>query len=217
MNAATADQLAPEKVALVVGGEAAARQSTVRLLHAAGFSVSDGELLAGQSADADVIVLLGRADNGTHVRQIRDLAQAHPDARILPVMDSDASNAAMRRALLAGAAGIVLESELDRALVASVRAVAAGQLVVPVVLGRHIAPRPLSYREKEIVGLVVLGKTNREIAHQLYLAESTVKTHLSSAFRKLDARSRSEAVARIQDPEAGYGLGILTIAEPTAI
>ena len=46
------------------------------------------------------------------------------------------------------------------------------------------------------------GLTNREIAPQLYLAESTVKTHLSSAFRKLDARSRAEAVARIQDPES---------------
>ena len=77
---------------------------------------------------------------------------------------------------------------------------------------RQIAPRPLSYREKQILGLVVLGFTNREIADKLFLAESTVKTHLSSSFAKLDAHSRSEAAARILDPEAGYGVGILAIA-----
>jgi DNA-binding NarL/FixJ family response regulator len=63
----------------------------------------------------------------------------------------------------------------------------------------------------------VLGFTNREIADKLYLAESTVKTHLSSAFTKLDARSRSEAVARILDPESGYGVGILAIADGATV
>jgi DNA-binding NarL/FixJ family response regulator len=83
--------------------------------------------------------------------------------------------------------------------------------VVPTALGRHIAPRPLSHREKEILALVVLGLTNGQIASRLFLAESTVKTHISSAFRKLDVRSRAEAAARIQDPEAGYGVGILDL------
>ena len=59
----------------------------------------------------------------------------------------------------------------------------------------------------------MLGFTNREIAQKLFLAESTVKTHLSSAFRKIDARSRSEAVARIQDPESGYGMGVLAVVD----
>jgi DNA-binding NarL/FixJ family response regulator len=92
----------------------------------------------------------------------------------------------------------------------------AGQLVVPLVLSQQIAPRPLSHREKQILGLVVLGLTNREIAQKLYLAESTVKTHLSSAFRKIDARSRSEAVARITDPSSGYGTGIIELVQRRA-
>ena len=58
------------------------------------------------------------------------------------------------------------------------------------------------------MGLVVLGYTNRQIADALFLAESTVKTHLSSAFGKLDARSRSEAAAVILDPEEGHGFGV---------
>jgi DNA-binding NarL/FixJ family response regulator len=127
-------------------------------------------------------------------------------------MPTDAPNASLRRALLAGAAGLVLDADLDRALVATGHAVLAGQLAVPSALVRQIAPRPLSYREKQILGLVVLGFTNREIADKLFLAESTVKTHLSSSFAKLDAHSRSEAAARILDPEGGYGVGILAIA-----
>jgi DNA-binding NarL/FixJ family response regulator len=131
-------------------------------------------------------------------------------------MPTDVPNAAMRRVLLAGAAGIVLEDDVERALVPTARAVFAGQLTVPSILGQHIAPRPLSHREKEVLALVVLGLTNREIARKLYLAESTVKTHLSSAFRKIDARSRSEAVARIQDPESEFGSGVLAVAHGVA-
>jgi DNA-binding NarL/FixJ family response regulator len=131
-------------------------------------------------------------------------------------MPGGGPNAALRRVLLAGAAGIVLEEDVDRALVPAARAVLAGQLSVPTVLGQHIAPRPLSHREKEVLALVVLGMTNREIAGKLYLAESTVKTHLSSAFRKIDARSRAEAVARIQDPESEFGSGVLAVAHGVA-
>ena len=92
----------------------------------------------------------------------------------------------------------------------------AGQLAVPVSLGRQIAPRPLSHREKQILSLVIRGCTNREIAHKLFLAESTVKTHLSSSFRKLDAGARSEAVERIMDPENGYGTVILELGDAAA-
>ena len=140
------------------------------------------------------------------------MAEANTKALIVASMPTDAPNASLRRALLAGAAGLVLDADLDRALVATGHAVLAGQLAVPSALVRQIAPRPLSYREKQILGLVVLGFTNREIADKLFLAESTVKTHLSSSFAKLDAHSRSEAAARILDPDSGYGVGILAIA-----
>jgi DNA-binding CsgD family transcriptional regulator len=83
---------------------------------------------------------------------------------------------------------------------------------VPVALGRRVAPRALSYREKQILGLVVLGLTNRQIADRLFVAESTVKTHLSSSLRKLDARSRAEAAALVLDPDEGYGPSILSIS-----
>ena len=61
--------------------------------------------------------------------------------------------------------------------------------------------------EEKILGMVVLGMPNSEIAGRLVLAESTVKSHLHSSFRKLGVRSRNEAVARILDPSGHLGTG----------
>jgi DNA-binding NarL/FixJ family response regulator len=224
MSAANAGQALttwPSATAVVVGGDRLARDHASELLDGAGFGVwaagsGDESRARARLEPGGLIVLLNRPTGAATVRDIRTLAKANPKARILAVMPVDTSNAWLRRALLAGASGLVLAGDVAGALVPTAHAVLAGQLAVPIALGRQIAPRPLSYREKQILGLVVLGFTNREIADKLYLAESTVKTHLSSAFTKLDARSRSEAVARIQDPESGYGVGILAIADATA-
>jgi DNA-binding NarL/FixJ family response regulator len=193
-------------VATVVGGDARDRLAIVELLRADGFEIRPTGAAGG------VVILLGARAEAERLREIRDLAERNPASSVIAVMPSDTPNASLRRSLLAGAAGIVFDDEASHALVATAHAILAGQLAVPSALGRQIAPRPLSHREKQILGLVVLGLTNREIANRLFLAESTVKTHLSSAFRKVDARSRAEAVARIQDPEWGYGAGILELA-----
>jgi DNA-binding NarL/FixJ family response regulator len=121
----------------------------------------------------------------------------------------------VRAALTAGAAGVVLAEDLDSALGHCLRAVGAGQTCVPRGHWRQIEPPALSSREKQILGLVVMGYMNGQIAEQLYLAESTVKSHLSSAFGKLGVRSRNEAVSLILDPERGLGMGILAlVGEP---
>ena len=82
---------------------------------------------------------------------------------------------------------------------------------MPRINWRQIEPPVLSSREKQILGLVVMGFMNGQIAEQLFLAESTVKSHLSSAFNKLGVRSRSEAAALILDPQGSLGTGILAI------
>jgi DNA-binding NarL/FixJ family response regulator len=127
----------------------------------------------------------------------------------------------VRTALTAGAAGVVLSGALDTALGPCLQAVMAGQTCVPRGHWRQIEPPALSAREKQILGLVVMGYMNSQIAEQLFLAESTVKSHLSSAFGKLGVRSRNEAVNLILDPERGLGMGILALGgeplEPTAV
>jgi DNA-binding NarL/FixJ family response regulator len=209
-SAAQALPVRAPAVATVIGGDAAARRDTMRLLEDAGFATE-----AVPQPDG-LVVVLGQVREDARLREIRAVAEAHPAAPILAVVPGGVANAGLRRVLLAGAIGIVLEDDLARALAPTARAVLAGQLTVPTILGRQIAPRPLSHREKQILALVVLGLTNREIADKLFLAESTVKTHLSSAFRKIDARSRSEAVARIQDPDSGFGVGVLAVANGVA-
>jgi DNA-binding NarL/FixJ family response regulator len=115
-----------------------------------------------------------------------------------------------RRALAAGAAGIVFAENLA-ALEATVAAVAVGQLAVPSSLRTAITKPILTTREKQILALVVMGLSNREIADQLFVAESTVKSHLFSAFRRLGVRTRKEAAALILDDQQGLGSGILAI------
>jgi DNA-binding NarL/FixJ family response regulator len=92
-------------------------------------------------------------------------------------------------------------------------AVAAGQIVIPRSLRAAVAKPVLTTREKQILALVVMGLSNREIADQLFLAESTVKSHLFSAFRRLGVRTRKEASALILDAQQGLGTGILTITQ----
>jgi DNA-binding NarL/FixJ family response regulator len=117
----------------------------------------------------------------------------------------------VRAVLAMGATGVVLERELAGTLGPCLHAVRVGQVCVPRQQWRQIAPPALSAREKQILGLVVMGYMNSQIAERLFLAESTVKSHLSSAFGKLGVRSRNEAVNLILDTERGFGMGILAL------
>ena len=147
-------------------------------------------------------------------RAIGELGQRWPQARIVLVCQS-VGGSFLRGALAAGVAGVVLLDELHRALGACLRAVQAGQICLPQRNALQVEPPVLSTREKQILGLVVMGCMNSEIAQRLFLAESTVKSHLSSAFGKLEVRSRNEAVEAILDPGRGLSTGILALgAEP---
>src|SRR3954452_2575811 len=135
---------------------------------------------SGSAGDAGptLAVVVSRGD----ATAVRRAAKAHPGVPLIAVMPSDTSGSALRRAMRDGAEGIVLECDLESGLEATARAVTVGQIAVPQVMRRQIAPRALSYREKQILAYVVRGYTNRQIADELFVAESTVKSHLSSAF-----------------------------------
>jgi DNA-binding NarL/FixJ family response regulator len=161
---------------------------------------------------ADIVVCWpSRDESAAMVATIRALRARRENTRVVAVIPSERRNGELRKALRAGADGIVCEADLDASLGATLDAVAAGQIAVPRELRAPLTRRALSFREKQVLGMVVMGLTNRQIAAKLYLAESTVKTHLSSAFEKLGAHSRAEAASMILDPDEGLGPGILSV------
>jgi DNA-binding NarL/FixJ family response regulator len=165
-----------------------------------------------------VLVIGGTRSISALRETLQRARRSSPETSPVVVLSND-SRAAVRALVESGADGVVFESDLERALEPTVRAVEAGQIAVPAERRRDVDRPTLSRREKQTLGLVVMGLSNREIASRLYLAESTVKCHLSAAFVKLGVRSRHEAVSVILDPERGVGLGILGIsgAEPRGL
>lgn len=164
-----------------------------------------------ERSEGHVYILRGPCE-ATPLREVEALVEQVPTPVVL-VAPAGATAKEMRGALRAGVAGIVREADIRASLAATVQAVRGGQLVVPFDLGRQIAKPVLSRRQKQVLGLVVLGLSNGEIAAKLQLSEHTVKCHLYSGFRKLGVSSRDEAVATILDPESGLGTGILAISE----
>jgi DNA-binding NarL/FixJ family response regulator len=160
--------------------------------------------------ETHVVVDAHRRAGAAVCAEIRELSGRYPGCVLVLVVER-AGAGEVRRALQAGAHAVVTASSVESALVPSIGAALAGQIAIPARAGADGAPKLLTTREKQILGLVVMGMSNAEIAAKLFLAESTVKSHLSSAFVKLGVSSRSEATAVILDPRSGAGLGILTI------
>jgi len=192
---------------IVAAADPARGARVERLLNRTGWELT---FPAAAVADAVVLVL---GDRPADAEAIKDLAARHPTARIVVVAPDGRRSGDLRRLLRAGADAVVFDVQAEACLALTVRAVVEGHIVVPRSLRQHVVRQPLSHREKQILRLVVRGFTNRQIADELYLAESTVKTHLSSAFAKLDAHSRAEVTELILDPDDGRGLGIL-VADP---
>jgi DNA-binding NarL/FixJ family response regulator len=193
-------------IAMLADDELAARRIE-GVLAADGLFVATRRRRADDAdATAEPEVLLVVCGRGITERdhQMRRMRRRLPMTRLVAVMPED-SRRGVRRALEAGAEGVVFETQLESTLSLTVRAVLAGQTVVPAP-GRLELDRPtLSAREKQVLGMVVAGMSNKAIAGELFLAESTVKCHLSSAFSKLGVRSRNEAADLILHSGADGG------------
>ena len=146
-----------------------------------------------------VIVLATDLAHPAGLAAVRSVRRELPSARIV-VRGRDVRGGLARQVLNAGADAFVSEQETPEALAAAVRAVVAGLVCAPRATRRLVAKPTFSHREKQILELVVVGMTNRQIAGRLYLAESTVKSHVASAFAKLGVRSRKDAAAILLDP-----------------
>jgi len=137
----------------------------------------------------------------------RRILAADPAARILILTTFDLDEY-IYEALKTGASGFVLKDDPPEQLIAAIHTVAAGDaLLSPAVTKRVIAqfthiPRPtpppeldeLTERERDILTLIAQGLSNSEIAERLYISETTVKTHVTHVFQKLNLRDRVQAV-----------------------
>ncbi|MBQ0827101.1 response regulator [Streptomyces tagetis] len=154
-----------------------------------------------------VAVLDVRLPDGDGVSVCRELRSRMPDLACLMLTSFD-DEEALLDSIMAGASGYVLKQIQGSDLVSAVRTVAAGQsLLDPSATAKLMArlrgeqekeqePEPLpglTDREREILALIGEGLTNRQIGQRLYLAEKTVKNHISRLLAKLGVERRIQA------------------------
>ena len=205
---------------LVVSADRASERERMTAVLVAGglpptLSTASGSAeLDGLAADPSAVVVLACSiDAAPEMTALRRLRRELREPALV-VVSPPATATGVRRALDAGADAIVFEPEIESALAITVFAVTCGQLAVPRTRRASVERPALSHRERQSLVLVTQGLTNSEIAKRLFLSESTIKSHLSSAFAKLGVRSRKEAAALFRDRQQIASLGLADLAAP---
>jgi DNA-binding NarL/FixJ family response regulator len=152
------------------------------------------------------------------IEATREILRANPSIGVLMLTmfeDDDSVFAAMR----AGARGYLLKDSGGEGVVHAIRAVTSGEAVfgpgvAERIIGFFSVPRSsapqrafpeLTEREEEMLSLVAEGKSNQEIAAQLFVSVKTVRNHVSNILLKLQVADRAQAVIRARDAGIGQG------------
>ena len=164
-----------------------------------------------EASQPDVAVIDVRLGDGSGIEVCRDVRSSQPGIGCL-ILTSFSDDQALVDASLAGAAGYLLKQVRGNRIVEAIRSVAGGSLLldsatVRLALRRLRESEPgtiaeLTPREREILDLIGEGRSNRQIAAELFLAEKTVKNYVSNLLAKLGMQRRSEAaafVARVEE------------------
>ncbi|WP_269854545.1 response regulator [Streptomyces sp. RPT161] len=166
---------------------------------------SDGDegVLRAQELRPDVILMDVRMPGTDGIAALRKLRELDNGARAL-VVTSFTEQRTVVPALRAGAAGYVYKDVAPDALADAIRSVHAGHVLLQPEVADALLAREgsnggqgrgssLTDREREVLGLIADGRSNREIARALVLSEKTVKTHVSNILMKLDLADRTQA------------------------
>ncbi|MCR6482039.1 response regulator transcription factor [Amycolatopsis sp. OK19-0408] len=160
----------------------------------------------------DVVLMDLRMPVLDGVGATRALRLAHPDVQVIALTTFD-DDEDVFAALRAGAVGYLLKDVSSARLIEAVLAAARGESVLQPSVAAKVVARfaqlsepapqplvaPLSERERDVLRLLADGRSNREIAAKLFLAEGTVKNHVTNVLGKLGARDRTQAALRARD------------------
>lgn len=170
-------------------------------------AASADEALAMVEGEAvDLVLLDARMPEHDGIWALRRLREVHPELPVLVLSTYDTEDY-VEGALEAGASGYVLKEATTAQLGEAIETALSnkGVYLYPAVAqrvlarnrrGGHGSEESLSDRELDVLRLLSDGATNEEIAGRLFLSEKTVKSHLSSIFRKLEVTNRTQAAAR---------------------
>ena len=168
-------------------------------------------IAAALQSQPDVIVMDIRLPDGNGIEACREIRADLPGTRVL-MLTSYADDEAVYGSIMAGASGYLLKQTRGQSLSEAIEKVARGESLLDPSVTDKVLERmralargegdelaSLSEQEKRILALIAEGKTNKEIAGEIYLSDKTVKNYVSSILSKLNLRRRSEAAAFIAE------------------
>ena len=200
---------------LVVDDHEVVRRGLVSLLdRRSGFEVVAE---AGSVAEAvtlaalhqpDLVIMDVRLPDGSGIEACREIRAARPETRVV-MLTSYPDEEAVLSAIIAGASGYLLKQIRGRELVSALEAVARGESLLDSAVTEKVLERvrrmasgsatddlaELTSQERKILVLVAEGKTNKEIAGEVFLSDKTVKNYVSSILGKLNLQRRTQAAA----------------------
>jgi two-component system response regulator DevR len=173
-------------------------------------------LAAARRFKPDLVVMDVRLPDGTGIEACRDIRTEMPETRVV-MLTSYPDEEAVLAAIMAGASGYLLKEIRGRDLVAALEAVGRGDSLLDPAVTEQVLARirrlasgsgadelaDLTAQERKILMLVAEGKTNREIAAEVFLSDKTVKNYVSSILSKLDLQRRAQAAAFVAKHRLG--------------
>jgi DNA-binding NarL/FixJ family response regulator len=165
-------------------------------------------------AKPDVIIMDIRLPTMSGIEACREIRDEQPETRVI-MLTSYADDEAVYGSIIAGASGYLLKQTRGQDLAGAIERVARGESLLDPSVTEKVLRRmrqlsegesdelaALSPQERKILGGIAEGKTNKEIAQEVFLSDKTVKNYVSSILSKLNLRRRSEAAAFIAERRA---------------
>lgn len=195
------------------------RRETLEVVAQAG-SVAEAIATAAKF-EPDVVVMDVRLPDGSGIEACREIRATRPETRVV-MLTSYPDEEAVLSAIIAGASGYLLKQVRGRDLVAALESVGRGDSLLDPAVTEKVLQRvrsaaaggvadelaDLTAQERKILLLVAEGKTNKEIAGEIFLSDKTVKNYVSSILSKLNLQRRTQAAAfvakhHLGEPPAG--------------